>query len=40
MYRKILSSIYVLSSDYAQKASNNQVVVLDYSSPNIAKNFS
>ncbi len=37
---EILKNIHTLKSNYGDKEKNNEVVVIDYSSPNIAKSFS
>ncbi|MBP3059212.1 arginine--tRNA ligase [Texas Phoenix palm phytoplasma] len=38
--KEILMNVLKLNSNYGQKKENNKVIILDYSSPNIAKNFS
>jgi arginyl-tRNA synthetase len=38
--RDVMTTVYKLGENFGSLESNNEVVVIDYSSPNIAKNFS
>lgn len=38
--KSVLTTVYKLEDRFGEEPTNNEVVVIDYSSPNIAKNFS